>query len=74
MKSCLGSFGGKGQGDKEAHPGVGAFLALQSGLQAEVGKRPIFIPQYCSDITATEENVLEMPKLQTFLSWVLKAG
>lgn len=53
---------------------MGAFLALQSGLQAEVGKRPIFIPQYCSDITATEENVLEMPKLQTFLSWVLKAG
>lgn len=53
---------------------MGAFLALQSGLQAEVGKRPIFIPQYCSDITATEENVLEMPKFQTFLSWVLKAG
>lgn len=64
----------KGRETRSLHPGVGAFLALQSGLQAEVGKRPIFIPQYCSDITATEENVLEMPKFQTFLSWVLKAG
>lgn len=53
---------------------MGAFLASQSDLQVEAGERPIFIPWYCSDITATEENVLEMPKLQTFLGWVLKAG